>query len=118
MADAIHLRLPLPPSANRYWRHVGKRVLLSREAREYRDACRLAAVAQHGDDLLSERVRVRADVYMDLRGDLANREKQLMDALEGAVIVDDAQVWDLRLVRHLDRESPRVEVTIESMEDA
>jgi crossover junction endodeoxyribonuclease RusA len=114
----IRLTLPLPPTANTYWRHVGKRVLLSKEARRYRDACRLAAVAQYGGELIEDRVRVRADVYMDLRGDLANREKQLLDALEGAVIADDKQVWDLRLVRHLDRESPRVEVEISPIQES
>ena len=114
----IRLVLPLPPSANRYWRHVGSRVLLSKEARLYRNRCRLVAVAQYRGDPLECRVRVRADVYMNLRGDLGNREKQLMDALEHTVIKDDAQVWDLRLVRHLDRKNPRVELTIEPIEEA
>lgn len=113
----IRLTLPLPPSANRYWRHVHGRVLLSKEAREYRTRCQLAAVAQHRGKPLECRVRVRADVYMSLRGDLANREKQLMDALEHTVIKDDAQVWDLRMVRHLDRKNPRVEMTIEPIEE-
>ena len=108
----IRLTLPLPPTANRYWRHVKGRVLLSKEAREYRDACQLAAVAQYGGELLDDRVRVRVDVYMDLRGDLDNRLKQLFDALEGTVLVNDRQVWDFRAVRHLDRERPRVEVEV------
>ena len=112
----IELTLPLPPSANRYYRRVGNRTLLSADARKYRDACRLAAVAQYGGDLVEDRVRVRIDVYRDLRGDLMNHEKQLMDALEGAVIADDKQVWDCRLVRHLDRENPRVEITLEAIE--
>jgi Holliday junction resolvase RusA-like endonuclease len=67
---------------------------------------------------LRGKVRVRADVYMDLRGDLMNREKQLLDALQGVVIVDDAQVWEMTMVRHLDREDPRVELTVEEIEEA
>lgn len=116
MKAAVDLTLPLPPSSNRYWRHVGRKVLLSREAREYRDHCRLVAVAQYGGDLIAERVRVHAEVYRDLRGDLMNHEKQLLDALEGAVIVNDSQVWDMRMIRHLDRENPRVEVSIRTLE--
>lgn len=108
----IQLTLPLPPSANRYWRVVRGRPILSKAAREYRKKCRLAAVAQHGGDPVAGRVRIKADVFMDLRGDLMNREKQLLDALQGAVIVDDAQVWDMRMVRHLDRASPRVELRL------
>lgn len=115
----MRLILPLPPSANRYWRAVRGRVLLSKEAREYRKACSLAAVCQWNGAVLGDRVRVHADVFMaDLRGDLMNREKQLLDALNGAVLVDDSQVWDMRMVRHLDRVNPRVEVTIEPLEDA
>lgn len=121
MADApevrtVELVLPLPPSSNRYYRHVGNRVLLSREARAYRDRCRLVAVAQYGGELLGGRVRVVADVYMSLRGDLDNRIKQLLDGLEGAVIENDRQVVDLHLRRHLDRENPRVEFAIEEVE--
>lgn len=115
-ARTVKLTLPLPPSSNRYWRHVGSRVLLSRQAREYRDRCRLVAVAQYGGELLSERVRVVADVYMSLRGDLDNRIKQLLDGLEGAVIENDRQVVDLHLRRHLDRENPRIEFAIEEVE--
>jgi Holliday junction resolvase RusA-like endonuclease len=36
-----------------------------------------------------------------------------IDALEGTVIADDKQIWDMRMVRHLDRENPRVELTVE-----
>ena len=49
---------------------------------------------------------------MDLSGDLMNREKQLVDALEGTVLTNDSQIWDMRMVRHLERESPRVEFTV------
>lgn len=78
---AITLHLPEPPSANRYWRHVGARVLLSREARAYRDAVANAA--------LLARVRplpAGVPCAVTLRwfrarraGDLDNRLKQLLD---------------------------------------
>ena len=64
---------------------------------------------------MAGKVRVHADVFMDLRGDLMNREKQLLDAIQGTVIEDDNQVWDMRMVRHLDRENPRVEITVEAL---
>lgn len=114
----MKLILPLPPSANRYYRNVRGRTLLSKEAREYRDACALAAAGQWRGGPISDPVRIEAHVYMTLRGDLMNREKQLLDALEGTAIVDDSQVWDMRMIRHLDRKNPRVEITIQPLSEA
>ena len=68
--------------------------------------------------LAAEELAVRADVYRDLRGDLDNMSKVLLDSLSGVAFVDDSQVWDLRLVRHLDRQNPRVELTIAPLEAA
>lgn len=114
----MRLVLPLPPSANAYWRHVGNKVLLSKQAREYRERCAVAATYQWSRPPLAGKVKIRADVYMDLRGDLDNRVKQMLDALQGTVLNNDAQVWDLRLVRHLDRENPRLELTIHPIAEA
>lgn len=113
----IRITLPVPPSANRYWRYVKGRVLLSARAREYREAVSMAAMIVMGRrDPIEGRVRVELDVYRDLRGDLSNHEKQLLDALEGTVIADDKQVWELVMRRHLDRAEPRVEVLVEELE--
>ena len=112
----MKITLPLPPSANAYWRHVGSRVLLSKSAREYRAACEFASAVQWKGVPLAGRVRIHADVFFgDLRGDLDNRAKQLLDGIRGRVYEDDKQVWDLRLVRHLDRDNPRVELTVEEI---
>ena len=35
--DMIELTLPYPPSVNHLYRHVGNRVLISREGRKFRD---------------------------------------------------------------------------------
>lgn len=109
----MRITLPLPPSANTYWRHVGTRVLLSKEARAYRERCAFAAAMQWKGAPLTGPVRIHADVFMpNKRGDLTNREKQLLDAIQGRVIVDDSQVVDMRMVRHTDKDNPRVEIEI------
>jgi crossover junction endodeoxyribonuclease RusA len=111
----VHLTLPLPPSANKYWRNVKGRVLLSKEARQYREHCMTVAAVQWKRGPLRGRVKIHADVFMDLRGDLMNREKQLLDALQGVVLLDDAQVWEMTMVRHLDRDDPRVELEVSEL---
>jgi crossover junction endodeoxyribonuclease RusA len=115
----IRMTLPLPPSANRYWRHVKGRVLISKEAREYRQAVSMMAMGAMGRRKpIKGRYRMKLDIYRDLRGDLANHEKQLHDALEGTVVTNDRDCWELVMRRHLDRKNPRVEITIEPIEES
>ena len=53
------------------------------------------------------------------RRDMANYLKGLMDALEEVVYADDYQIARMSWTRHEpDRESPRVEITIEPIEEA
>ena len=111
----MRLILPLPPSANAYWRAVRGRVLLSRAAREYREWCAVVALRQWKSGPMDGPVRLHADVFMpNKRGDLMNREKQLLDAIQGVVICNDSQVVDMRMVRHTDKDNPRVELTVEA----
>ena len=87
-------------------------MVLSKDIKEYRERCATMAFMQWRRPPLSGKVGLKADVYMDLRGDLMNREKILLDALQGVLFVNDSQVVDMRMVRHLDRNDPRVELDI------
>lgn len=109
------LCLPWPPTANRYWRFVtlGKRsaVLLSREARLYK--ARVAAYAPTVQ-------RVEGPLRVSLRffrprkaGDLDGALKPLLDALQGVLYTNDAQIVELHAYRFDDKSNPRVEVEVE-----
>lgn len=51
--------------------------------------------------------------FPDLRRrDLDNLEKTVGDALNGIIWDDDSQIDEVYKRRHLDRENPRVEITI------
>jgi crossover junction endodeoxyribonuclease RusA len=96
MLDLI-LTLPLPPSANRAWRNVGGRTLLSREGRAYRLAVAEAVTRDGHAGLISPTDRL--DVHITLlppdrrRRDLDNCRKLLLDALTKAgVWPDDSQI--------------------------
>ena len=105
--------LPWPPSANRYWRTVGGRILISREGRAYREiVCGLVRPSC----CLRGRLCVTILAHQpDLRRrDLDNLGQGVLDALEAAgAYEDDSQIDDLRFVRaSVDRKNPRVEVEI------
>ena len=109
----ITFTVPVPPSANRWHRHVGHRAILSTEARHY--LATLPAIAY-----LQGARPVTGDVAVSIvwfrarkAGDTDKRGGILLDALQGVAYVDDSQVADYRIVRDdSDRTNPRMVVTI------
>ncbi|MFO0873160.1 MAG: RusA family crossover junction endodeoxyribonuclease [Phycisphaerales bacterium] len=95
------LTLPYPPSVNRYWRHVGPRVLVSREGRSYRERVR-SLLAATGMPTLTGRLVMTVTLHAPDRRtrDLDNAQKAIGDSLKHAkAIRDDSQVDDWRIVR-------------------
>lgn len=111
----VRLTLHEPPSANVYWRTVNGRPILSRMARLYKQAAGLSAIAQGIRHPLAKDVSCAVEVrWFRSRksGDLDNRLKIVLDALQGAAYESDAQVAELHAYRADDKHNPRVEITI------
>ena len=95
--------LPWPPSVNHYWRHVGRRVLISRAGREYRRAIcgLLAGTGGPRKPPAGGRIALAMDAFPPdrRRRDLDNLHKSVLDSLEHAgLYLDDSQI-DLLLTR-------------------
>lgn len=119
----MKITLPFPPSANRYWRtrvaFKGARpyvqTYVSAEAKEYKHEVRLLAMAAR-QPLLHGRLIVFMDFYRPRKsGDLDNRVKVVLDALQSIVYCDDKQIVELHLRRFDDKNDPRVELRIEEI---
>lgn len=112
------LVLPVPPSGNVYWRHYRGRMVRSREAERY-----IQLVGLIG---LQHRVRpTHGDVFLTVRwyrgkrvGDLDNRLKIVLDALQGIVYHDDGQVVRLFAERIDGDDAERMEVEWAEVEAA
>lgn len=94
----VSFELPWPPSVNRYYRHVGPRVLISRAGRQYRTMCvsRLAGRFPRS----SGQLRLSVEFYPpdNRRRDLDNLLKCLQDSLQCAGLYeDDSQIKELHL---------------------
>ena len=92
--------LPWPPSVNRYWRHVGRRVLISREGRTFRrDVC--ALLGGSGRPPRSGRVALAMDAFPPdrRRRDLDNLQKATCDSLAYAGVYEDDSQIDILFVR-------------------
>ena len=95
--------LPWPPSVNHYYRHVGARVLISRDGRRYRELV-TALVNQTAFRPFQGRISLRAEFYPPdkRRRDLDNvGGKVLLDTLQAAgLFKDDCQIKRIYLEMH------------------
>lgn len=113
---AIELTLPLPPSANRYWRYGRGRVYPSPEAEQYKQTvARLGLAAQVRPFRGPCRLTVLRFWFASRRRDIDSGIKVLLDALQGVAYVNDRQIeavpgWE----REIDRDNPRVVVRVEA----
>lgn len=111
----VTLELPWPPSLNRYYRCVGRRVLISREGRRYRRevVARLAALRLR--PMQGElAVRVRLHPPDRRRRDCDNLQKCVFDAMQhGGVYVDDSQITKFQVEMCAVAKDGRVVVEIE-----
>ena len=115
--------LPWPPSANRLWRSVRGRNILSREGREYRAEALRQLAGQGGPARLrwplTGRLRVRIEAFPPdrRRRDLSNLLKASEDLLtHGGVWLDDSQIDELTIVRREVTPGGRLVVTVEELE--
>lgn len=116
--SAVTLTLPEPPSSNRYWRHAKGRTYVSAEALAYRQE----VAAQWLQRPAKMRRKMTGAVRIDIRwyrsqkrGDLDNRIKQVLDALQGLAYDDDKHITEIHAYRLDDAEAPRMTVTLTAL---
>lgn len=95
------LRLPLPPSANTYYRRAGTWIHISSKGREFAKQVLECVRCQRGHQPIEGPVAVGIVLFFPTKRicDIDNRIKPLLDALTKAgVWFDDSQVRELRVV--------------------
>ena len=111
----MQLLLPYPPSANKYWRHVGAKVLISREGRAFRADVSRVEVPKRMVGRLSVTLEVHPPDRR--RRDLDNVCKSTLDALQYAgAYIDDSQIDRLLVIRRQCCDGGKLVVTLEEME--
>lgn len=104
----LTLKLPFPVTANKYWRIAGRRMIKTKEARQYAQMVMLAwieaktrGMKKFADDAhLAVAVAVMYPRRRGPNADIDNLAKVLIDALEGADIFNnDNQLRHIQLTR-------------------
>lgn len=123
MTETRHLTMPWPPSVNRIWRATLGRVILSKQARRYKERAAKFLPTGRVAPPLTGRLLVWLTMHPPTElakggqvWDIANREKMLCDALTAQrVWLDDSQIDALVILRGEPRGAGRVEVTIHTL---
>jgi len=110
------LSLPFPPSVNTIWRAFRNRTILSKTGRQYfADVVPLLEEQWQGQPLEKELQLQMVAYYPDARKrDLDNCLKVTQDSLvKAGIILDDSQIVAIIATKGgIDREAPRVEVSL------
>ena len=128
MTMFVQFTLPLPPSINAQYVTVGKRRMLSREARAYKQVVRRKLERLRQDNAIPDTFIEQASqgylaVFIDfffetpLRRDLDGGLKIAQDAICAGLGVNDNRVVDIHLVKRIDPLNPRIEVELEALDD-
>jgi len=111
----IEFKLAIPPSNNKYYRHVKNRVLLSAEGRAYKKYVK-AHLYFLGGKKIEGSVRIEIEIHArdDRKRDLDNFPKGIFDALTHAQVWnDDKQVDEMVVLRRENKkDDPHIAVRI------
>lgn len=108
----MQIDLPYPPSSNRYWRNFRGRMVVSEEARNYKESVGLIAnVAglQPVDGEVCVTLHIRRPAK---RRDLDNHVKVLLDSLQGHAYTNDGQIRELHITMADEPRNPGVTIAI------
>jgi crossover junction endodeoxyribonuclease RusA len=111
----LRLVLPVPPSANRWWRKFRNVMVLSAEARQYK-----VDVEKKVKAMGATKIDAPCEVAVSIEwwrarksGDLDKRIGVLLDALQGTAYDNDSQIGRLEATKHDDDpKNARVEVLV------
>ena len=117
--------LPYPLSANKYWRNVNGRMVVSAEAKEYKNTvgwlAKGAGIRPHVGDvflkiLLHPKTKKDGEAS-NVRVDLDNVLKVMCDALNGIAFADDKQITKINLEISHPIQNGGLSVTIGGVDD-
>ena len=124
----LRLTLPLPPGVNNQYVTAGKRRVLSKPAKTFKnDVKKLLLNHREKNRITAAQERVIGSSYIGvymtfyfetpLKRDLDGGLKIALDAIAAGLEFDDRKVVDIHLTKRIDPLRPRLEVELETIVD-
>lgn len=103
-----------PPSTQHIYFHKGRIVYMSSIGKGVKEGYQWEMKSQHKGKTLLEPISVIVEFYFkdNLRRDVDNFNKLVLDSASGILWKDDSQIQELIIRKFVDKKSPRVELTI------
>lgn len=104
-----------PISTNQLYRRHGNIIYMSSEGKSLKESYSWQAKSQwKKKPIITGKVAVLIDLYFNnnLRRDIDNWHKILLDSLTGIIWKDDSQIICMGVRKYIDRDNPRIEIEI------
>lgn len=111
-SEPVSFELPIPPSVNHMYRRFRNKVVLTDEARAWKEAAHLIALTKFRMPMQGAVCAVWEFYFPNRRHDASNCIKALEDALQGAAYLNDRQIVEGTYRKFVDKHNPRVEVVL------
>lgn len=110
----LKTKLPLPPTTNQMYGFRGSKKFLSKESKQWLEEAQWQYKFSYKKDVVLEPVRLIINFYLKRDRDVDNL-KLILDSLQGFIIKNDSQVVELHIMKHKDKDKPRVVLVIETL---
>lgn len=106
-----------PISTNVVYRRHGNIIYMSAEGKGLKQIYQMQAKAQYRKELIYKLLKIEIWLYFkdNRRRDWDNWHKLSMDSLTGIVWEDDSQIKDSHVKMFIDKNNPRIELTISKL---
>jgi len=109
------ITLELPPTDNHLYLQRGKMRFMTRQGKEWKEIAQLLSKQIWKQELLEGELLADIVFYLKRDRDIQGSTKLLLDTFQEIVYNNDNQLTHINLHKMMDKENPRVELTIEKL---
>lgn len=108
---AVRLELPIPPSANRLWRSIGRRVIISPEYAAWKRRAGVELMAARPAQIPGH-YALALVLPKKMRGDIDNRVKPVSDLMQAHGVITNDNLCNLIVISRGDVPANRCRITV------
>ena len=107
-----------PLSTNHIYRHAGKFTYMTAEGKSLKESYQWQAKVQCKQKMFASEIKVKIKLFFGdkRKRDIDNHNKIVLDSLTNIVWVDDSLIMELYIIKDYDKQDPRVELEIETVD--